>query len=131
MPQVIERATMRERVDHQRAVGPAQHLGLAATVVEALQGVGQRLADEHVGRGEDRPDGRHLEIVEVQLDVGEQDAPMSCGYLSPGGRLGHIGACNLLDQRSIVLFANLGSGATEVLGAGRFRFPDEVLFVFG
>src|SRR5262249_49333324 len=89
-----------------------------------------RLTDELVGRGQDRADGRHLEVVEVQHDVGQQDAPMAGDYLSPGGWLGHIEPYNLLDQRSIVVLANLSSDATEVLDAGGFGLRNEVPLVF-
>ena len=69
-------------MDDQRAIGRAHHFGLAAAVVDALQGVGQRLADELVGVGEHHGDRHGADVVEVQLDVGEKDTPMSCPYLS-------------------------------------------------
>ena len=64
---------MGEAVDDQGAIVRPHHLGLAAAVVDALQGVGQRLADELVGVGEHRGDRHDAEVVEVQLDVGEKD----------------------------------------------------------
>ena len=82
MPKAVQAAAMGEAVDDQRAIVRAHHLGLAAAVVDAFQRVGQRLADELVGVGEHLGDRHDAEVVEVQLDVGEKDTPMSCPYLS-------------------------------------------------
>jgi hypothetical protein len=81
MAKVVQAAAMGEAVDDQRAIVCAHQLGLAATVVDAFQGVGQRLADELVGVGENGGNLHEFEVVEVQLDIGEQDASMSCSHL--------------------------------------------------
>ena len=74
--QLIDGMAVRERVDERRSDAVPHHLGLAASVLDALNRVGERLAREarrvveHVGDGHPG----QIRVVERQLDAAEQQA---------------------------------------------------------
>ena len=92
--QPIDGTTVRERVDERRSDAIPHHLGLAASVLDALNRVGERLAREarrvveHVGDGH----ADKVVVVERQLDAAEQQAVRLLLQHGGGRRLGHAGA---------------------------------------